>query len=35
VRRALEALALPEAARPEELAPPQFVALAREVGWSG
>jgi 16S rRNA (adenine1518-N6/adenine1519-N6)-dimethyltransferase len=35
VRRALEALALPEAARPEELVPPQFVALAREVGWSG
>ena len=33
VRRALEALGLAETARPEELAPPTFVALAGELGW--
>jgi len=35
VRRALDALGLPEAARPEELAPPQWRAFARALGWSG
>ncbi len=33
VLRALEALGLPDTTRPEELAPPTFVALARELGW--
>jgi 16S rRNA (adenine1518-N6/adenine1519-N6)-dimethyltransferase len=33
VRRALEALDLPETTRPEELTPPMFVALAKELGW--
>ncbi len=33
VRRALAALSLPDTSRPEELAPPVFVALARELGW--
>jgi 16S rRNA (adenine1518-N6/adenine1519-N6)-dimethyltransferase len=33
VRRALETLGLPETARPEELPPPTFVALAQELGW--
>jgi 16S rRNA (adenine1518-N6/adenine1519-N6)-dimethyltransferase len=31
--RALEALGLPDTTRPEELAPPTFVALGRELGW--
>ena len=30
---ALEALGLPDTTRPEELAPPVFVALARELAW--
>jgi len=34
VRRALAALGVSESARPEELAPGQFVALARELGWT-
>ena len=33
VLRALAALGLPDTTRPEELAPPIFVALARELGW--
>ena len=33
VRRALDDLGLSPAARPEELAPPQWVALARALGW--
>ena len=33
VRRALDDLGLSPAARPEELAPPQWVALARTLGW--
>ncbi len=33
VRRALADLGLSSAARPEELAPPQWVALAQAVGW--
>ncbi len=33
VLRALEELGLSPAARPEELAPPQWVALARALGW--
>jgi 16S rRNA (adenine1518-N6/adenine1519-N6)-dimethyltransferase len=33
VRRALDELRLSPAARPEELAPPQWVALARALGW--
>ena len=33
VVRALEALGLPATTRPEELAPPVFVALGRELGW--
>jgi 16S rRNA A1518/A1519 N6-dimethyltransferase RsmA/KsgA/DIM1 with predicted DNA glycosylase/AP lyase activity len=33
VRRALGDLGLAPAARPEELAPPQWVALARALGW--
>jgi len=33
VLRALEELGLSSAARPEELAPPQWVALARALGW--
>ena len=33
VRRALEALGLPETTRPEELAPPTFVTLAEELAW--
>lgn len=33
VRRALDNLGLSPAARPEELAPPQWVALARALGW--
>jgi len=33
VRRALDDLGLSSAARPEELAPPQWVALARALGW--
>jgi 16S rRNA (adenine1518-N6/adenine1519-N6)-dimethyltransferase len=31
--RALDALGLPDTTRPEELAPPTFVALGRELGW--
>ena len=31
--RALDALGLPGTTRPEELAPPTFVALGRELGW--
>jgi 16S rRNA (adenine1518-N6/adenine1519-N6)-dimethyltransferase len=34
VRRALAALGVGENARPEELAPPQFVALADALGWT-
>jgi 16S rRNA (adenine1518-N6/adenine1519-N6)-dimethyltransferase len=34
VRRALVALGVSESARPEELTPRQFVALARELGWT-
>jgi 16S rRNA (adenine1518-N6/adenine1519-N6)-dimethyltransferase len=34
VRRALTALGVSESARPEELAPPQFVELARALGWT-
>ena len=33
VQGALEALGLPGTTRPEELAPPTFVALARQLGW--
>ena len=33
VRRALDDLGLSPAARPEELAPPQWVTLARALGW--
>jgi 16S rRNA (adenine1518-N6/adenine1519-N6)-dimethyltransferase len=33
VRRALDELRLSPAARPEELAPPQWVALAQALGW--
>jgi 16S rRNA (adenine1518-N6/adenine1519-N6)-dimethyltransferase len=33
VGRALEALGLPQTTRPEELTPPTFVALARQIGW--
>lgn len=33
VRRALTALQVPETARPEELTPQQFIALARHLGW--
>lgn len=33
VRRALDDLGLSAAARPEELAPPQWVALAQALGW--
>jgi len=33
VRRALDDLGLSPAARPEELAPPQWVVLARALGW--
>jgi len=33
VRRALDALGLPETTRPEELTPPTFVTLAKELGW--
>ena len=33
VLRALKDLGLSPAARPEELAPPQWVALAQAVGW--
>ena len=33
VLRALEELGLSPAGRPEELAPPQWVALARALGW--
>lgn len=35
VRRALDSLGLPEAARPEELAPAQWRAFARALGWPG
>ncbi len=31
--RALAALSLPDTTRPEELAPPTFVALGKELGW--
>ena len=34
VRRALAALGVAESARPEELTPRQFVALARQLGWT-
>ena len=34
VRRALAVLGVSESARPEELTPGQFVALARELGWT-
>ena len=33
VQDALEALGLPDSTRPEELTPPTFVALARQLGW--
>ena len=33
VRGALDALGLAAAARPEELAPPQWVDFARRAGW--
>ncbi len=33
VQAALEALGLPDSTRPEELTPPTFVALARQLGW--
>ena len=33
VQDALAALGLPETTRPEELAPPVFVALGRQLGW--
>ena len=33
VQDALEALGLPDTTRPEELTPPTFVALARQLGW--
>ena len=33
--RALAALGLPEAARPEELTPPQWRTFARALGWPG